>query len=54
MKKAMVLLTILALLPLAACTPYHTEGAVGGGAVGGVAGAFRQVTIATAPSGVPT
>lgn len=40
MKKVIASLIILALLPLAACTPYHTEGAVGGGAVGGVAGAL--------------
>src|SRR3972149_6803770 len=40
MKKAVVVLMILALLPLAACTQYHTEGATTGGAVGGIAGAL--------------
>lgn len=40
MKKAVVIVLILALLPLAACTPYHSQGAVTGGAVGGVAGAI--------------
>jgi hypothetical protein len=40
MKKVIASLIMLALLPLAACTPYHTEGAVTGGAVGGVAGAL--------------
>jgi hypothetical protein len=38
--KIIALLIILSLLSLAACTPYHTEGAVGGGAVGGVTGAL--------------
>jgi hypothetical protein len=40
MKKIVAILIILALFPLAACTPYHTQGAVTGGAVGGVAGAL--------------
>ena len=40
MKKAVAIVMMLALLPLAACTQYHTEGAVTGGAVGGVAGAL--------------
>ncbi len=40
MRKAVAIMIILALLPLAACTQYHTEGAVAGGAVGGVSGAL--------------
>ena len=40
MKKAVAIVMMLALLPLAACTQYHTEGSVTGGAVGGVAGAL--------------
>jgi len=40
MKKIIATFIILALLPLAACTPYHTQGAVTGGAVGGVSGAL--------------
>jgi hypothetical protein len=40
MKKIIAIFMILVLLPLAACTPYHTQGAVTGGAVGGVAGAL--------------
>ncbi len=40
MKRAVAIVIILALLPLAACTQYHTEGAVTGGAVGGVSGAL--------------
>ena len=40
MNRLFAIFVILALLPLAACTPYHTQGAVTGGAVGGVAGAL--------------
>ena len=40
MKKIVAIVMIIALSSLAACTQYHTEGAVTGGAVGGVAGAI--------------
>ncbi|MCL5022806.1 MAG: glycine zipper 2TM domain-containing protein [Nitrospirae bacterium] len=39
-KKVFVLFVIVGLFSTAACTPYHTQGAVTGGAVGGVTGAF--------------
>ena len=40
MKKIVTILFMLALLPLASCTPYHAQGAGVGGAVGGVTGAI--------------
>jgi len=40
MGKAVVLFVVIALLSAAACTPYHYEGAVGGGAIGGITGAI--------------
>jgi outer membrane lipoprotein SlyB len=40
MNRVVTILLIVALLPLAACTPYHTQGAVAGGAIGGIAGAL--------------
>lgn len=40
MKKIVTILLILALFPLAACTPYHTQGAGVGGAIGGITGAI--------------
>ncbi len=40
MKRAVLLLLILALFAVTACTQYHTEGAVTGGAIGGIAGAL--------------
>ncbi len=40
MKGTIAIVIMLVLLPFAACTSYHTQGAVTGGAVGGAAGAF--------------
>ena len=41
MKTFVTLMMVMALLVLAAgCTPYHTQGATTGGAVGGIAGAL--------------
>jgi hypothetical protein len=40
MKKIVVILLILTVLPIAACTEYHTQGAVTGGAIGGITGAI--------------
>jgi hypothetical protein len=40
MKKIVMILFILALFPLAACTPYHAQGAGVGGAIGGLSGAI--------------
>lgn len=40
MKKIVTILCMLALFPLASCTPYHAQGAGVGGAVGGIAGAL--------------
>ncbi|MGD0883286.1 MAG: hypothetical protein ABSA46_00170 [Thermodesulfovibrionales bacterium] len=38
MKKEAMVFLILVVLPLAACTPYHTSGAGAGGAEGGITG----------------
>lgn len=40
MKKAAAILMIVALFALAACTEYHAQGALTGGALGGIAGAL--------------
>jgi len=39
-RKMLAIFVILGFLTVVACTPYHTQGAVTGGAVGGVAGAL--------------
>jgi hypothetical protein len=40
MKKIVTILLMLALFPLAACTPYHAQGAGVGGYIGGITGAI--------------
>ncbi len=40
MRKAVTILSILVILAVTGCTEYQEQGAVAGGAIGGIAGAF--------------